>query len=111
LLSFTDRAGGALRLVLDLAPRPDASLRITTRQGRGGVELQLWSASRLNSDDELVLAPDGIPIFVDTSVVPMLHGALLDGWLTEDGRPRFVLHRSTSSNGANGSNGHASEPS
>jgi Fe-S cluster assembly iron-binding protein IscA len=98
MLSFTDEAADALRLILDAGPFPGAGVRISPAQpGAVGVlvPLQIAVSSEFNHDDELVLAPLGIPVSIEPSVAPLFEDAVLDGEVSEEGSPRFVLHRTS----------------
>jgi Fe-S cluster assembly iron-binding protein IscA len=98
MLTFTDRTEWALQLILELAYSPGSALRISARGGRDAVldgsDLEMTITSDFRRSDELVLAPGGVPVFIEREIAPVLEGAIIDVSLSGAGRPQFVLHRS-----------------
>jgi Fe-S cluster assembly iron-binding protein IscA len=94
VLSFTERVGEVLRAVLGLVCEPCVGLRICgAASSLGSINLQLLSQPRFNPSDELFVAPEGVLVFVDPTVLPVLRGGTLDGTMTRGGEPRLVLLR------------------
>jgi Fe-S cluster assembly iron-binding protein IscA len=96
MLAFTERAGAALHLVLDAARGNRTGVRISGRapsmNGLGGLcVLELSVVAHCDMDDEWLISPSGIPVFVDPDIVGFLKGRTLDASIDADGVPKFVV--------------------
>ncbi len=97
MIQFTERSGDLFQLVLYLALSTTSAIRISaTRRGPGGdaVSLELAPTSEFRPSDELVLAPGGVPVFIEPDLAPVLEGSVIDGTLAQDGRPNITVHKS-----------------
>lgn len=95
MIQFTDRSGDLFQLVLYLALSTKSAVRISaTRRDPGGdaVGLELATTSQFRPSDELLLAPGGVPVFIEPELAPVLEGSVIDGTLTRDGRPNITVH-------------------
>lgn len=95
MLDFSDRVGAVLRLLLDLVGEPCMGLRIAPSDSSAG-ELRVERQTTLDSADALLLAPEGVLLFIDPILIPFVNGAVLDGTFTSNGKPMLVLHRERS---------------
>jgi hypothetical protein len=98
LLEFSERAGDALQLVLDAASCPPAGIRISGKlrakgSYRGIPFLELAAVSDVKLEDEWLISPWGIPVFVSRDVAEFLRGMVLDAATADDGIPQFVVRR------------------
>lgn len=96
MLSFTDQAAESLRAVMDMAPPPVAGVRIAPavpldEWDATSPVLQLAAVSTVDMEDELVVAGDGVMVFIEPAIAPFLEGTVLDSapgtWAT----PTFLL--------------------
>jgi len=97
LISFSRGASLVFKALFDMfntSPQPCMGLRISQRSSADGVaELQITGQPRLDPVDELFLAPGGILVFIDPSVVSWVSGGIIEGSFTSDGEPSLVLLR------------------
>jgi hypothetical protein len=98
LLEFSERSGDALQLVLDVASCPASGIRISGRlrsKGtyRGIPFLELAAVAEVKTEDEWLISPCGIPVFVAQDVAEFLRGMVLDASTTDEGTPQFVVRR------------------
>jgi len=97
MLTFTDQAGSVISLMTQLAPGAEGvrlSTSIDSDHGRSAPPaLRISMAYEFSAQDELVLTPSGVPVFIDQEIAPVLQGTTLDGSIDSHGRPRFTACR------------------
>lgn len=96
MLSFTPQAAESLRTVMEAAPQPVVGVRIAPavpvdEWDATSPVLQLAAVSSADMDDELVLAGDGIAVFIEPAIAPFLHGTVLDCAPGQWAAPTFLL--------------------
>lgn len=96
MLSFTPQAAESLRAVMEMAPPPVAGVRIAPavpldEWDAASPVLQLAAVSTSDMDDELVLAGDGIAVFIEPAIAPFLQGTVLDCAPGPWAAPTFLL--------------------
>lgn len=96
MLSFTPQAAESLRAVMEMAPPPVSGVRIAPavpmdEWDASSPVLQLAAVSGADMDDELVLAGDGIPVFIEPAIAPFLQGTVLDSAPGQWATPTFLL--------------------
>lgn len=100
MLTVTDDAAAAMRMALERAEIPDSSgLRISAEQPHELTEngsqpmlrLDVVTAVENRVDDQIVVAPGGIQIFIEPRVAPLLEDKVLDGVVEPSGRAAFRI--------------------
>ncbi len=100
MLSVTKDAAAAMRMALERAEIPESNgLRISAEQPAEIVEnrnqpmlrLDVVTAVENRVDDEIVVAPGGIQIFIEPRVAPLLEDKVLDGVVEPSGRAAFRI--------------------
>ena len=96
MLSFTDQAAESLQAVMDIAPPPVVGVRIAPavpldEWDASSPVLQLAAVATADMDDELVLAGDGIMVFIEPAIAPFLEGTVLDSAPGQWATPTFLL--------------------
>jgi Fe-S cluster assembly iron-binding protein IscA len=90
MLSLTDNATTAIRLLMDENEMPDGcGLRLASA-GDGSERVKLSAATSPDHDDSVVEA-HGARVFIDHAVVPVLDNKVLDANLGNSGRVQFRL--------------------
>lgn len=96
MLTITDRAGAVLRATLLAAEEPATGVRLSaapplvSENGNGRV-VRVDVVSEGAADDEVLEAPGGAPVFVDTEVVPWIADKVLDASIDDLGRTSLVI--------------------
>lgn len=98
MLTVTNDAATAMRLALQRADMPESSgLRISADREADVEEngsrpmLRLDVATGNQLDDEVVVAPGGLQVFIEPEVAPLLEDKVLDGTVEPGGRAAFRL--------------------
>ena len=100
MLTVTNDAAAAMRMALERAEIPDSNgLRISAEQPGEPVEngnqpmlrLDVVTSVESRVDDEIVLAPGGIQVFIEPRVAPLLEDKVLDGVVEPSGRAAFRI--------------------
>jgi Fe-S cluster assembly iron-binding protein IscA len=97
MLTVTNDAGTAMRMALERAAVPDSSgMRISADPV--GVEengsqpvLRLDVVVENQNDDEIVVAPGGVQVFIEPTVAPLLEDKVLDGVVEPSGKASFRI--------------------
>lgn len=96
MLTITDRAGAVLRATILAAEEPVTAVRLSavpplvSDNGAGRVvRVDLVQEGAL--DDEVLEAPGGAPVFVDTEVAPWISDKVLDASIDDRGRTSLVI--------------------
>ena len=109
MLTVTDDAASAMRTALQKAAMPPtAGMRISTdhaavatpaQNGNGSATagnrpmLRLDVVTETPEDDEVVIAPGGLQVFIERDVAPLLEDKVLDGEVEPGGRSSFRIVR------------------
>jgi len=98
MLTVTNDAATAMRLALQRADVPESSgLRISADRDTDVEEngsqpmLRLDVATENEVDDEVVVAPGGLQVFIEPQVAPLLEDKVLDGMVEPSGRAAFRI--------------------
>jgi len=96
MLTVTRAAEQALLMELSMTPEPAVGVRIfkdtTGVQGNGSSpQLQMSLVTQAPPDDDVVLSPNGIEVFIDPDIAAMVEGQVLDQDTDERGRRVLVL--------------------
>jgi Fe-S cluster assembly iron-binding protein IscA len=100
MLSVTKDAAAAMRMALERAEIPDSNgLRISAEKAEEPVDngsqpmlrLDVVTAVENRVDDEIVVAPGGIQVFIEPRVAPLLDDKVLDGVVEPSGRAAFRI--------------------
>lgn len=98
MLTITDRAGAVLRATLEAADEPKTAVRISpaappaASNGSDRV-LRVDLVDTAAVDDEVLEAPGGAAVFLDTQVVPWVEDKVLDASIDDEGRTALVIVR------------------
>jgi Fe-S cluster assembly iron-binding protein IscA len=103
MLTVTDDAATAMRVALEKAAIPStAGMRISadrnasedgvSKNGKvGRPKLRLDVVTSTYEQDEVVVAPGGLQVFIEPEVLPLLEDKMLDGEVEESGRSAFRI--------------------
>lgn len=83
-----------MHLVLDATPGEGVRIsgRVPSMDGQGGLcLLELSVVAHCQMDDEWLLSPSGILVFVERDIAAFLEGRTLDASIDGDGVPKFVV--------------------
>jgi Fe-S cluster assembly iron-binding protein IscA len=96
MLTITDRAGAVLRATIGAADQPMSGVRLSPAsppvEGDGSARvLRVDLVQNGAIDDEMVEAPGGAAVFVDSEVVPWVTDKVLDASIDDEGRTSLVI--------------------
>lgn len=96
MFTVTEGAGYALRSIMNDAAIQRRGMRMSKRPSTASEDgsqplIRLDMVDEAQEGDAMVVAPGGVPLFIESRLAPKLGDRVLDGTLNDEGQPEFVL--------------------